>query len=136
MKQKPRAYSLTFIPLYQQKNKNCLSRRKALFRFRREALRRRSFSASFKEAKPTFMGAERPFSFGGRADVSSGSGASPFARATRVNERSELILFLFLNLPLTLLLLLTLLLTLLFSTPSIVSPFPFSKRDFRVLKKL
>ena len=75
-----------------------------------------------KEAEPTFVG-ER---------------SEPFASATRVNERSELILFLILNLPLTLLLhlILTLLLHLLFPSPSIVSPFPFQKREIALLKRV
>ena len=113
------------------KNKNCLSRRKALFCFRREALRRRSFSAAFKEAEPTFCrGAERAFS--SEAEPTFARERSElFARATRVNERSELILILILILIstsiLTLILISTLISTSLFPSPSIVSPFPFRR---------
>ena len=108
MKQRPRAYSLTFIPFINKKQKivSLAVRRFFAFAARRfgggasPPLQRRQSRPSWErsdpfpsEAEPTFRrGAERAFSFGGCADVSSGSGASPFARATRVNERSELIL--------------------------------------------
>ena len=105
-------------------------------------------SLSFGGRADVLSGSGASLSFGGRADVLSGSEATlfpseaeptfarersePFVRATRVNERSELILFLILNLPLTLLLhlILTLLLHLLFPTPSIVSPFLFQNAIF------
>ena len=58
-------------------------------------------------------------------------------RAARVNERSELILILILisTSILTLILISTLISTSLFPSPSIVSPFPFQKREICVFEK-
>ena len=65
----------------------------------------------------------------------SGSEASGFVRATRVNERSELILFLILILTSISLLISISTSISLFPSPSIVSPFPFQMREIRAFEK-